>query len=82
MRQGTPLVFRQRSTVKSDFRRGKRLAKKDHIIHLKKPKKKTVWMSDEAWAELPDELSIREFLSKVPFMSQRLLMPRCILNNP
>jgi len=64
MRQGTPLVFRQRSTVKSDFRRGKRLGKKDHIIHIKKPKKKTVWMSDEAWAGLPDELSIREFSVK------------------
>jgi len=64
MRQGTPLVFRQRSTVKSDFRRGKRLGTKDHIIHLKKPKKKTVWMSDEAWADLPDELSIREFSVK------------------
>ena len=64
MRQGTPLVFRQRSTVKSDFRRGKRLGKKDHIIHLKKPKRKTVWMSDEAWSELPNELLIREFSVK------------------
>lgn len=64
MRQGTPLVFRQRSTVKSDFRRGKRLGKKDHIIHLKKPKRKPVWMSGEAWSELPDELLIREFSVK------------------
>ncbi len=64
MRQGTPLVFRQRSTVKNDFRRGKRLGRKDHHIHIKKPKKKTVWMSDEAWAMLPDELLIREFSVK------------------
>ncbi|MCK5189460.1 MAG: IS4 family transposase [Methylococcales bacterium] len=63
-RQGTPLVFRQRSTVKSDFRRGKRLGAKDHIISTKKPKKKPVWMSDEAWAELPDEFLIREFSVK------------------
>ncbi len=64
MKQGTPLVFRQRSTVKSDFRRGKRLGRKDHLIHIKKPKKKTVWISDEAWAVLRDELSIREFSVK------------------
>ncbi len=60
-RQGTSLVFRQQSTVKSDFRRGQRLGAKDHIISVKKPKKKTVWISDAAWAELPDELLIREF---------------------
>ncbi|SHE19626.1 Transposase [methanotrophic endosymbiont of Bathymodiolus puteoserpentis (Logatchev)] len=60
-RQGTSLVFRQQSTVKSDFHRGQRLGAKDHIISVKKPKKKTVWISDAAWAELPDELLIREF---------------------
>lgn len=60
-KQGTMLVFRQQSTVKSDFRRGFRLGAKDHRISLKKPKKKTVWISDEAWAALPDELTIREF---------------------
>ena len=64
IRQGTSLVFRQRSTVKSDFRRGQRLGAKDHIISVKKPKKKPVWMSDEAWADLPDELLIREFSVK------------------
>ncbi|NOR81625.1 MAG: IS4 family transposase [Methyloprofundus sp.] len=63
-RQGTSLVFRQQSTVKSDFRRGQRLGAKDHIIIVKKPKKKTVWISDAAWAELPDELLIREFSVK------------------
>ncbi len=64
MQQGTSLVFRQRSMVKSDFRRGQRLGAKDHLIRSKKPKKKPVWMSDEAWAELPDELLIREFSVK------------------
>jgi hypothetical protein len=64
MQQGTSLVFRQRSTVKTDFRRGQRLGAKDHIICSKKPKKKPVWMSDAAWAELPDELLIREFSVK------------------
>lgn len=63
-KQGTPLVFRQRSTVKSDFRRGRPLGTKDHLILVKKPKKKTVWISDSVWAELPDELWVREFSVK------------------
>lgn len=64
MQQGTSLVFRQRSGVKTDFRRGQRLGAKDHLIRVKKPKKKPVWMSDTAWTELPDELLIREFSVK------------------
>jgi hypothetical protein len=62
--QGIPLVFRQQSTVKSDFRRGQHLGVKDHLIRVKKPKKKTVWISDAAWKKLPDELLIREFSVK------------------
>ena len=62
--QGTPLVFRQRSTVNSDFRRGQRLGAKDHIIHLLKPKKKPVWMSEKDFAELPNVIHIREFSVK------------------
>lgn len=64
MKQGTALVFRQRSTVKSDFRQGQRLGAKDHLIHLMKPKKKPVWMSEEAFAALPDVIYIREFSVK------------------
>ena len=62
--QNTALVFRQRSTVKSDFRRGKHLGAKDHIISNKKPKKKPVWMSEDDFAVLPDEITIREFSVK------------------
>jgi len=64
IKQGTPLVFRQRSTVISDFRRGQGLGPKDHIIHLIKPKKKPVWMSEEDFTELPDSITIREFSVK------------------
>ena len=64
IKQGTPLVFRQRGNVKSDFRKGRRLGAKDHIIEIKKPKKKPVWISDEDYAELPDIISIREFSVK------------------
>lgn len=38
IKRGTPLVFRQRANTKSDFRRGKKLSSKDHLISYKKPK--------------------------------------------
>ena len=61
LKQRTSLVFRQRSNVKSDFRRGQRLGAKDHIISVKKPRRKPVWLLDSLWNELPDEIFVREF---------------------
>lgn len=59
--RSTPLVFRQRVNVKSDFRKGKHLAAKDHLICCSKPKRKPVWMSEDEFVALPEEISIREF---------------------
>lgn len=64
MQQETSLIFRRRSTVKSDFRLGQSLGAKDHLIRIKKPKKKPVWMQDDDWLDLPEELMIREFSVK------------------
>ena len=62
--KGIPLVFRQRANVKSDFRKGQRLGTKDHVIRFKKPPRKPVWMTAEAYNELPNEIIIREFAVK------------------
>jgi len=75
-RQGTPLVFRQRGNVKSDFRKGQRLGAKDHIICLKKAKRKPVWMTQEKYNELPDELYIREFSVKGVVYVTTLMEPK------
>lgn len=61
IKQDTPLVFRQRHNVKTDFRRGQSLGSKDHIIDVKKPPRKPVWMTVQAYAELPSEITLREF---------------------
>jgi hypothetical protein len=47
---------------RSDFRKGKRLGKKDHITVWKKPKRPE-WMSQEAYKNYPNEMQIREFKS-------------------
>jgi hypothetical protein len=47
---------------RSDFRKGKRLGKKDHIIAWKKPKRPE-WMSQEVYKSYPNKMQIREFQS-------------------
>ncbi|ESQ15589.1 MAG: IS4 family transposase [Thiohalocapsa sp. PB-PSB1] len=47
---------RRRST---DFRLGKRLGSKDHLIVWTKPKRPD-WMSPQQYAEVPDTLTVRE----------------------
>lgn len=64
MARNTPLLFRQRGNVKSDFRRGKHLGAKDHVIGYPKPKHQPVWLSEDEYAALPDQITIREFSVK------------------
>ena len=45
---------------KTDFRTGRKLGQRDHLITYTKPKIQPQWMSDEAYAAAPDSLSIRE----------------------
>lgn len=61
-RRGVDGVFeqygaRRRST---DFRRGRRLGSRDHVIDIAKPTLKPCWMSAEAFAAAPETLAVRE----------------------
>ncbi len=61
-RRGIDGVFeqygaRRRST---DFRRGKRLGTRDHLISLEKPSKRPAWMSPVYYEQVPERLEIRE----------------------
>ena len=48
---------RRRST---DFRRGKKLGSRDHLITLEKPKARPQWMTAELYQAAPDTLVVRE----------------------
>jgi hypothetical protein len=50
-----PLHFRRHN----DFRKGKKLGKKDHIVFWEKSKKPE-WMDEETYKEFPEHLEIRE----------------------
>lgn len=52
-------VFPMHAARKQDFRRGKRLGKKDHIAQWKKPTKPS-WMEQAEYDQFPAEISVRE----------------------
>ena len=55
-----PVVFELHAQRKADFRRGKRLGSKDHLVQWKKPVAKPVWMSADDYRALPATLTVRE----------------------
>ena len=59
---GIDAVFEQHGSRKksTDFRQGKKLGAKDHLITYKKPKKKPDWMTEDYYQSAPNTLTIRE----------------------
>ena len=57
---GADAVFRKQHARKTDFRRGKKLGIADHIVTWQKPKQQLQSMSFEAFAALPETLTVRE----------------------
>lgn len=57
--RGIDGLFRMHQRRKVDFRRGCRLGIADHIVVWTKPARPE-WMSEESYAQMPDELSVRE----------------------
>lgn len=52
-------VFHMHGARKSDFRRGRRLGKHDHIVTWQKPPK-PAWMTNEVYDAIPSEMNMRE----------------------
>ena len=57
--QGTQTCARKHHLRHSDFRRGKRLGKYDHLITWTRPQRPT-WMDEETYALIPETLVLRE----------------------
>jgi len=56
-------IFQQHASRKSDFRRGKRLGVKDHLVNWKKPARPK-WMDKDTYEEMPSEITVRETKTK------------------
>jgi len=57
--RGIDVCARLHQQRHTDFRRGKRLGKYDHLIEWVKPAKPS-WMSEETYASIPEKLVLRE----------------------
>jgi len=62
--RGVDYAGRMHARRKVDFRRGKRLGPCDHVVQWSKPRRPE-WMSPEAYAAIPETLSIREFRGRI-----------------
>ncbi len=68
MKMGVDVCFRKHQARHTDFRKGRRLGKNDHIVSWKKGTRPE-WMSKEEYAALPDEIVLREVkYMTVPFV--------------
>ena len=59
MQMGVDVVFPMHAARGCDFRLGKRLGEKDHIVQWLKPAKPE-WMDQETYDNMPEKISIRE----------------------
>ncbi len=64
MHQGSHILVQNHAQRKPDFRQGKKLGTKDHLIEWKKPKRKPNWIATRDYEALPDKIMFREFSVK------------------
>ncbi len=73
--RGIDAVFEQLGARKrvTDFRKGKRLGSKDHVVELTKPKCKPGWMRQEDYDRAPNSITLRELKIKGKILITTLL---------
>ncbi|MCR4301678.1 MAG: IS4 family transposase [Sulfuricaulis sp.] len=73
--RGVNAVFEQQGARRrvTDFRRGRRLGPRDHLIELRKPPLKPDWMTDAQYASAPEALTVRELATAGKILVTTLL---------
>jgi hypothetical protein len=57
---GVDVLFEQHGSRITDFRRGHVLGTRDHLVRWPKPKTRPVWMTQQQYESVPEELTVRE----------------------
>jgi hypothetical protein len=78
--KGVDVLMEQMGARKrvTDFRRGKKLGPRDHLIVIEKPKRQPYWMSEDAYQAAPPTLTIREFKAGGKVMVTTLTCPKTL----
>jgi hypothetical protein len=76
--RGIDAVFEQHGSRRrsTDFRRGRRLGPRDHLITLHKPKRKPDWMAQTHYDAAPAQLTVRELASAGKVLVTTLCDPK------
>lgn len=79
--RGVDAVFEQNGARKrsTDFRLGKKLGSRDHLIALTKPKICPEWMTQEQYESAPEALTVRELEVSGKVLVTTLLCPKTVL---
>jgi hypothetical protein len=64
--RGADVVMRLHQLRHTDFRRGRRLGRGDHLVTWHKPKQRPDWLDEDTFRHLPDTLPMRELRIRVP----------------
>ena len=64
--RGADVVMRLHHLRHTDFRRGQRLGRGDHVVTWHKPRRRPDWLDEDTFAQLPDTLTMRELRIRVP----------------
>lgn len=65
VQRGADYVGRQHQRRKTEFRRGRRLGRGDHVVPWRKPAR-PAWLDEATYQQLPDCLEMRELRVRVP----------------
>ena len=76
--RGIDAVFEQHGARRrsTDFRRGRRLGERDHLIELSKPAKKPDWMTQADYDQMPERITVRELHTGGKVLVTTLLCPK------
>jgi len=74
---GVDVVFQNHASRQSDFRRGKRLGKRDHLVTWNKPQC-PAWMDKKTYQAIPKTLTVREIKNKKMVIVTTFLEPKTV----
>ena len=76
-KMGVDALFEQHGSRqrRTDFRRGKKLGSKDHLMVIKRPKCPPAWMSQQTFDAIPETLTVRELSVKGKILMTTLCCP-------
>ena len=81
---GVDVVMRQVANRRTDFRRGTRLGREDHLVQWHRHRNRSKWMGREEFAALPRVLTMRELrvrVSKPGFRTRSFVVVTSLLDD-